>query len=924
MTSVNGSNPLSLEVLVDGAVAQTISLLGGSENFELFLDYEGLQPSSLSFRFAEGNIGDEIEFTNVEINRTAIDTVHDLSLTSLMVGQASLLAINASNFDRTPPTLDDPDIIGTEANDDNVNGGNEADNIDGLGGDDRIRGRGDNDSINGGDGNDFIFGEDGEDTILGGAGNDVLFGNADNDILYGEEGNDNIIGGTGDDILNGGAGNDGLMADAGNDILFGEDGDDWLIGGSGDDLLFGDDGNDFLIGESGDDGLSGGDGNDQILGGTGNDLISGGNGDDQLAGESGDDILSGGDGEDILIGGTGSDEISGGADDDLIYGESGTDILSGDSGNDTIVGGAGADTIDGGAGDDILHGHGVDFYEISSILRNNPDVVYSEETGSFYQYVNTGSRITHTGATSLAHNSVLNGLNGHLAVITTASEQEFLESLWDNSNAWIAGTDSANEGEWVWDVGAETGIQFSDGNGNSENNMFVNWEGSQPNDAAGEQNQAYMLDNGNTGWADAPADPWTTIGNNFVDITGYFIEWETGLMSVDNASDDISGGAGNDLIYGYGGADTLDGGTGDDIIFGGNGDDFLEGGAGNDVLHGGNGSDTASYESASSGVDVDLTGPSPQNTGGAGNDSLSSIENLIGSNYDDSLSGNSESNTLIGLDGDDTLVGGTQTHISITSGTINSYGGSQDHGGGVHYMDDGVGFELDGNLWKSVSLDYTVTSNTVLEFDFRSFNEAEISGIGFDTDNSISSNYTFKVYGDQNYGIRDFDNYDGSGDWVHYEINVGDYYTGNFSRLFIVNDDDGNGNDGEGYWKNIVIHEGGDDNILNGGEGADALYGDGGADTFVFDALDDIDVLYSFNEQDGDILEISDILTGYTEGVSDISDFINFSNSGDHSIMSIDANGSAGGSNFVDVAELRGLSNLDEASLYANGNIVIS
>ena len=62
-----------------------------------------------------------------------------------------------------------------------------------------------------------------------------------------------------------------------------------------------------------------------------------------------------------------------------------------------------------------------------------------------------------------------------------------------------------------------------------------------------------------------------------------------------------------------------------------------------------------------------------------------------------------------------------------------------------------------------------------------------------DVDNNISSNLTFKVYGTQNWGRTNFDNYDGSGDWAHYKIDVGSFYTGAFVNLFIANDDDGGG-----------------------------------------------------------------------------------------------------------------------------------
>ena len=53
------------------------------------------------------------------------------------------------------------------------------------------------------------------------------------------------------------------------------------------------------------------------------------------------------------------------------------------------------------------------------------------------------------------------------------------------------------------------------------------------------------------------------------------------------------------------------------------------------------GTDTASYVGAVAGVTVALATAAAQNTGGDGTDTLSSIENLIGSSFADTLSGTS-------------------------------------------------------------------------------------------------------------------------------------------------------------------------------------------------------------------------------------------------------------------------------------------
>src|SRR3546814_5612601 len=80
----------------------------------------------------------------------------------------------------------------------------------------------------------------------------------------------------------------------------------------------------------------------------------------------------------------------------------------------------------------------------------------------------------------------------------------------------------------------------------------------------------------------------------------------------------------------------FEGGAGDDTLDGGNGNDTLTGGAGADALIGGSGTDTASYAGSANGVTVDLTTGTGLG-GDAQGDTLSGIENLTGSNYDDTL-----------------------------------------------------------------------------------------------------------------------------------------------------------------------------------------------------------------------------------------------------------------------------------------------
>ncbi|MCB9988446.1 MAG: hypothetical protein H6868_03820 [Rhodospirillales bacterium] len=165
-------------------------------------------------------------------------------------------------------------------------------------------------------------------------------------------------------------------------------------------------------------------------------------------------------------------------------------------------------------------------------------------------------------------------------------------------------------------------------------------------------------------------------------------------------------------------------------------------------------------------------------------------------------------------------------------GDLQSYAGAQDIGGTVALLGGGEsGFYLDGNLWKRLQVDYDVTANTVLEFDFRSTNIPEIAGIGFDNDTNFSnSNNQFFLYGTQLTGVTyaaptGTYQYSGGGSWVHVTIPVGAYFTGTFSHLTFINDDDGAGDDGDSYYRNLLIHEG-DGGITQGPDAVDQKYED--------------------------------------------------------------------------------------------------
>jgi Ca2+-binding RTX toxin-like protein len=156
-------------------------------------------------------------------------------------------------------------------------------------------------------------------------------------------------------------------------------------------------------------------------------------------------------------------------------------------------------------------------------------------------------------------------------------------------------------------------------------------------------------------------------------LAGVIVDFKTGVASGGAGADSLSGienltgSAFNDRLTGFTGANLLDGGEGDDqlngfggddSLIGGLGDDLLIGGAGNDEIDGGAGRDTASYRGAIAigGVTVNLaTGVS---SGAQGADTLIRIDNLIGSDFDDVLTGDKGANQITGGAGNDSLNGG--------------------------------------------------------------------------------------------------------------------------------------------------------------------------------------------------------------------------------------------------------------------------
>ena len=142
--------------------------------------------------------------------------------------------------------------------------------------------------------------------------------------------------------------------------------------------------------------------------------------------------------------------------------------------------------------------------------------------------------------------------------------------------------------------------------------------------------------------------------------------------------DQLDGGDGDDKLYGDNVADdlavvsdgsnddTLKGGAGNDELYGGKGADTLYGGAGNDIINGGADTDIVNYADATGSVTVDLGDTTAQAVGGgAGTDTISNIENIIGSAYNDTFYSNHTASNVFDGGATDSNGGDTVSYINL-------------------------------------------------------------------------------------------------------------------------------------------------------------------------------------------------------------------------------------------------------------------
>jgi Ca2+-binding RTX toxin-like protein len=351
---------------------------------------------------------------------------------------------------------------------------------------------------------------------------------------------------------------------------------------------------------------------------------------------------------------------------DELVGSDGADVLYGTYGNEEILGLGGDDTLVGNLGDDVLDGgDGIDTADFSNLGPVTVDLeagtAHSDLTGddtlesienvegsNYDDSIGGGAGVNVLSGGS--GNDVLDGQGGDDVLIGGDGDDTLVGGLGDDLLDGGVGDDLLSGGDQNDALMGGDGGDTLDG-GNGEDTL----DGGAGDDVlmGGDQNDVLMGGDGND----------TLEGEKGEDR----LDGGAGddLLFGGDQSDILSGGNNNDTLDGGNGNDTLDGGAGDDVLIGGGQNDVLVGGSGNDTLDGGYGTDTADFTNAGP-VTVDLEAGTAHSDL-TGDDTLESIENVEGSEYDDAigggagvnvLSGNSGNDVLDGQDGDDVLIGG--------------------------------------------------------------------------------------------------------------------------------------------------------------------------------------------------------------------------------------------------------------------------
>ena len=493
--------------------------------------------------------------------------------------------------------------------------------------------------------------------------------------------------------------------------------------------------------------------------------------DTTLTGDSDNDTILGQGGDDLISGNSGNDSIEGGAGNDTLNGDNGNDTLNGGAGDDLFVGGSGTDTFNGGSGTDTLDYSG-----------NTAD-------GS----VNIGAGTATFGAISETFTSIE-------AVITGS------------------GDDSVIGGGAAYDISTGAGNDTIDGG------LFVDTIN------AGSGNDSIVISAGNAADVVNGGSGTDTLDFSASSLAGDIIFTSaTGGTYIGGNSftsiEEIKAGTASSTIDLFLGTQTVDAGDGDDVFIHGNGEfiDNLDGGAGTDTL---DLSDEITFA-------VDIDQGAGTWTGLGGTRTIGGIEEIIGTQGNDTIDGGNIARVIDGQGGNDFLdIGGTAGFDDVTvrgglgDDTIvanNSANETLDGGAGTDLLD-----------LRNFNGAYNVNMTTgVTNFAGESFVNFEDIIMGDGNDSIVGTS------GANNITTRN------GNDLVSALFGADTVSTGNGNdTIFGGGDNDsllGQGGDDSirGDAGNDTIRGGAGSDTLNGSEGNDRLFGEGSADNINGDAGND-------------------------------------------------------------------------------------
>ena len=420
----------------------------------------------------------------------------------------------------------------------------------------------------------------------------------------------------------------------------------------------------LLVSGAGNDSVLAYRGSDLILGGGGNDTLDGGAGHDDLIGGLGGDTIEGSIGADILLDSGEPPTGEEGADPDAALIDpdardaAGNDSVSGGAGSDIFVFSGGTDSYEGGAGHDLYLGVS-DLY--SSFDTNDQLTILLSEDPNDQNTFFGNDMIAGDGR--WVHKVKFDGINRADVSVAYEFEEVLVSQFvadWDPIfTSWFYDPDPQIVSVYQTIGSLQIKVNATGSSLTVEQVFGSHARVDSPGLLSGASAMPVPFivefDDGLLDWQGSVAD-LSSSNNTFINSTlGSEAFAALDALEEERSVQDstIEGGAGNDEVDGDKRSNQVSGGAGNDTVYAAAGDDLIILGEGEDIVYGGSGSDTGSYRTSSTTVTAKL------NSGDViqGKDRFYGVENLLGSDFDDLLGGDTEANTLSGFGGNDNIFG---------------------------------------------------------------------------------------------------------------------------------------------------------------------------------------------------------------------------------------------------------------------------